>query len=136
MLKKLYKPYDFKEILQFNVPKAKVYFSTFYLGELSKQIFSELKQIVSQYDKQIQLLVIHKAHSMIGGTFGFKDRQPLMNRSNLIYRYTCECCKAFYIGKTEVHLAQRIAEHRGVPARTVKSLSRMPHSTVSRKFDN
>ena len=130
MLKKLYKPYDFKEILQFNVPKAKVYFSTFYLGDLSKQISSELKQIVSQYYPQVQLLVIHKTHSTIGATFGFKDKQPLMNRSNLIYRYTCECCKAFYIGKTEVRLAQRVAEHRGISARTGKSFSIPPKSDI------
>ena len=34
MLSKLYKPYDFKEVLNFNVPKAQVYFSTFYLGDI------------------------------------------------------------------------------------------------------
>ena len=37
MLKKLYKPIDFKETLNYNVPKAKIYFSTYYLGDLSKK---------------------------------------------------------------------------------------------------
>ena len=48
MLTKLYKPYDYKEVLNFDVPKAKVYFSTFYLGDISKQIAIDLKKIVSE----------------------------------------------------------------------------------------
>ena len=84
--------------------KAKVYFSTFYLGEISKQLSNDIKKIVSQSYPQVNLLIIFKTHSTIGGQFTFKDKQPLLNRSNLIYRYTCECCKAFYIGKTERQL--------------------------------
>ena len=44
MLKKLYKPIDFKETLNYNVPKAKIYFSTYYLGDLSKQMANDIKK--------------------------------------------------------------------------------------------
>ena len=60
MLSKLYKPFDYQVILNYNVPRAKVYFSNFYLGDISKQIASDVKKI------------------------GFKDKQPRLNRSNLI----------------------------------------------------
>ena len=130
MLSKLYKPYDFKEVLNYNVPRAKVYFSTFYLGDISKQIAVELKKIVSESFPQVQLLITYKTHSEIGSRFGFKDRQPKLSRSNLIYRYTCECCKAFYIGKTERQLGMRISEHMGVSVRTGKALKAKPHSDI------
>ena len=122
MLSKLYKPYDFQEILNFNVPRAKVYFSNFYLGDISKQIAVDLKKIVSESYPQVQLLLTYKTHSMIGNRFGFKDRQPKLNQSNLIYRYTWERCKAFYIGKTERQLGVRISEHMAVSVRTGKPM--------------
>ena len=130
MLSKLYKPYDFQEILNFNVPRAKVYFSNFYLGDISKQIAVDLKKIVSESYPQVQLLLTYKTHSMIGNRFGFKDRQPKLNQSNLIYRYTCERCKAFYIGKTERQLGVRISEHMAVSVRTGKPMKTRPHSDI------
>ena len=130
MLNKLYKPFDSNEIENYNVPKAEIYFSTFYLGDISEQISKELHEIVSQYYPQVKLLIINKTHSTIGALFGFKDRQPRLNQSNLIYKYTCECCKAFYIGKTERQLALRISEHSGVSARTGKPLKSTPRSDI------
>ena len=129
MLKKLYCS-DIDKKMNFDVPKAKVYFSTFYLGEISKQLSNDIKKIVSQSYPQVNLLIIFKTHSTIGGQFTFKDKQPLLNRSNLIYRYTCQCCKAFYIGKTERQLGVRIAEHTGVSARTGKPFSNRPKSDI------
>ena len=130
MLKKLYKPIDFKETLNYNVPKAKIYFSTYYLGDLSKQMANDIKKIVGQSFPQIQLLIIFKAHSTIGGHFRLKDKQPQMIRSNVIYKYTCQCCKAFYIGKTDRQLGVRICEHMGISPRTGKPLSVRPHSDI------
>ena len=37
---------------------------------------------------------------------------------NLIYKYTCDSCKAFYIGKTQLQFRCRIAKHMGVSPRT------------------
>ena len=79
---------------------------------------------------QVQLLPIFKAYSTIGNNFSFKDKQPRLCRSNLIYKYTCERCKAFYIGKTEQLLAERISEHSGVSARTGKKFQSTPKSDI------
>ena len=53
-----------------------------------------------------------------------------MSKSNLIYKYTCECCKAFYIGKTNRQLAVRISEHSGFSARTGKKFKKEPQSDI------
>ena len=131
MLNKLHKSFDYEEVLNYNVPRAQVYFSTFHLGDISKQIAQDLKKIVSENYPQVQLLITYKTHSAIGSRFGFKDKQPKLNQSNLIYRYTCECCKAFYIGKTERQLGMRISEHMGVSVRTGNTLKVQPHSDIS-----
>ena len=68
-------------------------------------------------------------HSEIGSRFGFKDRQPRLCQSNLIYKYTCESCKAFYIGKTERQFGLRICEHQNISAHTGKELNPSPRQT-------
>ena len=40
--------------------------------------------------------------------------------SYVIYKYTCEFCKEFYIGKTWRQLRCRICEHQGLTIRTGK----------------
>ena len=130
MLAKLHKSTPHEETLDYKVPKAEIYFSTYFLGDLSKSIERELKQLVAQSYPQVQLLFTYKSSSLIGSLFGFKDRQPLMSKSNIIYKYTCECCKAFYIGKTNRQLAVRISEHTGISARTGKTLKKLPNSDI------
>ena len=130
MLDKLHKPYNYVETLNYDVPKAKVYFSCVYLGELSKNIMKDLQTLVSLSYPQVKLLFVFKAHSTIGGHFCFKDKQPQLCKSNLIYKYTCERCKAFYIGKTEQQFAARIQEHTGVSVRTGKKFKSKNRSDV------
>ena len=77
-----------------------------------------------------QLLPVFEAYSTIGNHFSFKDRQPLLCKSNLVYKYTCERCQAFYIGKTKQQLAARISEHSGISARTGKKLAKTPKSDI------
>ena len=69
-------------------------------------------------------------HSEIGSRFGFKDRQPRLCQSNLIYKYTCESCKAFYIGKTERQFGLRICEHQNISARTGKEFKSKSTSDI------
>ena len=59
---KLYKPIDFKETVNYNVPKAKIYFSTYYLGDFSKQMANYIKKIVGQSFPRRNSLIIFKAH--------------------------------------------------------------------------
>ena len=45
--------------------------------------------------------------------FLFKDPTPLDIRSNVIYKFTCKSCQAFYVGKTFRHFKHRVGEHIG-----------------------
>ena len=44
--------------------------------------------------------------------------------------YKCSQCSETYIGETTRHLATRVAEHRGVSARTGKFLCKQPNSNI------
>ena len=70
--------------MNFDVPKAKVYFSTIYLGEISKQLSNVIKKISQSYP-QVNSLIIFKTQGTIRGQFVFKFKQPPLNRSNLIF---------------------------------------------------
>ena len=50
--------------------------------------------------------------------FSFNDKIPLSVRSHVLYRYTCDCCKAIYTGKTRRHYGVRVLEHLGISLAT------------------
>ena len=52
-----------------------------------------------------------------------------MMRSNVIYRYKCDCAQS-YIGSTTVQLFVRSAQHRGISHRTKRPLSRPNISSI------
>ena len=59
----------------------------------------------------------------------FKDRIPDLLKSNVVYKYECAQCDASYVGETTRHLRTRVAEHKGVSARTGKPVNRS-HSNI------
>ena len=76
------------------------------------------------------LRMLYKSYNTIGSRFSFKDKIPEECLSNLVYKYTCESCKAFYIGKTESQFRCRICQHLGISARTGEELSSKVHSEI------
>ena len=118
MIRKLYKPPNSKTELNFDVPKPIVYFTTYYLGNVSKVMTHELKLLVRQFYPQLHLRILFKSSNTIGNRFSHKDKVPELTASNVIYKYTCKSCQAFYIGKTKQQLITRITQHQGVSART------------------
>ena len=123
MLKKLYKPFGHDEILNYDVPKPILYFTTYFLGNVSKTMARDVRATICQFYPQVHLRVLYKSCNTIGSNFLFKDKTPIECTSNLIYKYTCECCQAFYIGKTESQYKCRISQHMGVSARTGNALT-------------
>ena len=59
----------------------------------------------------IKLQIMFKSDCVIGNLFGFKDKLPESCMTNFIYKYTCECCNAFYIGKSYRQFKVRVYEH-------------------------
>ena len=66
----------------------------------------------------------------LGSVFRYKDALPEVCSSCLVYKYTCDGCNAFYIGKTERSFWIRICEHRGISFRTGKQLNVKPFSDI------
>ena len=50
--------------------------------------------------------------------------------SNIVYKFSCGQCTATYYGETTRHLRTRIAEHRGLSARTGQPVTRPLHSSI------
>ena len=118
MLKKLYKPYDHVPVDNYDVPKPIVYFTTYFLGNISNVLAKDIKALLSDSYPQVHLRMLYKSYNTIGSSFSFKDKTPVDCMSNVVYKYTCECCKASYIGKTEVQFRCRICQHLGISPRT------------------
>ena len=130
MLKKLYTPFGEEIPLNFDVPKPILYFSTYYLGKISKTLSTDIRNLLGECYPQIHLRILFKSHNTIGSSFSFKDKIPEECLSNLVYKYTCESCKAFYIGKTDVQFRCRICQHLGISPRTGNELSSKVHSEI------
>ena len=130
MLNKLYEPLGHQTVVKYDVPKPIVYFTTFYLVDISKSLTEELKNIVLKFYPQIHLRILFKNCSTVGNSFSIKDKMPKELVSNIIYKYTCECCKAFYIGKVQKQFRCRISQHIGISVRTGATLSSKPHSEI------
>ena len=130
MLKKLQKQFGQETALNYDVPKPIVYFSTYYLGDISRNLSKDIKMLLRECYPQIHLRMLYKSYNTLGSHFSFKDKIPEEGLSNLVYKYTCNSCKAFYIGKTESQFKCRICQHLGISARTGEELSSKVHSEI------
>ena len=50
-------------------------------------------------------------HFKLRNLFSVKDSVPRELRSCVIYKFTCACCNACYIGETGRHFSTRVREH-------------------------
>ena len=130
MLKKLYKPFGSEIKDNYDVPKPILYFTTYFLGDISKIMARDLRSLMQESYPQIHLRILYKSCNTIGTYFSYKDKIPKECVSNLIYKYTCESCNAFYIGKTQLQLRCRVSQHKGVSARTGKEVQEKVASDI------
>ena len=89
-----------------------------FLGKQSFEIRTKLCKFVPLHFPQCKLQVIFNSNNRLRNFFSFKDKIPLSVRSHVLYRYTCDCCKAIYIGKTRRHYGVRVLEHLGISLAT------------------
>ena len=70
-----------------------------------------LKHLITQYcGDTIDARFIFTS-SKVGQYFSNKDVIPKELQSYVVYKFTCSCCAATYIGETSRHLSTRIKEH-------------------------
>ena len=90
--------------------KKKILICLTFLAALSVQIRNELKSFLHKHTDDKASLYIVDALSKIGENFRFKDKQPLLMKSGIVYKLTCSCGST-YIGQTRRNLLIRIKEH-------------------------
>ena len=116
-----------QNVLEDGVPieDKPVLFSAPFLGSHSDTVSSDLKCVMGKYLPKIKLRIVFKSTLAIGDLFRFKDKLPESCMANFIYKYTCESCNAFYIGKSYRQFRVRVFEHLGKSYRT-DSLLKVP----------
>ena len=105
-------------------------FPTYFLGEVSKEVSKEMKNLIQKYYPQVNLVFIYKSQNTIGSRFRFKDRMPVDCLSCIVYKYTCDSCNAVYIGKTEKTYKCRIYQNLGLSPRTGATLATPVQSDI------
>ena len=91
-----------------------------YLGSYTKHTEKKIKQALKDTLPNVKFNFVYRASTRLRSLFAFKDNIPSYLRSGLIYKYTCDSCKAIYIGETGRHQKTRFSEHIGISARTEK----------------
>ena len=51
--------------------------------------------------------------------------------SDLVYKFTCNCCNATYYGQSEIHFFLRASEHLGMTPLTGKRVKKPKKSAIS-----
>ena len=112
-------------------PKNVIYFKLPYTGSHALQIQTQVSKLCSSAFPKVTLRFIFQSGRRLSGFFPFKDRTPMLMRSRVVYKYTCQCCGALYLGQTRRHLHTRISEHMGVSPLTGKKRATTSFPTSS-----
>ena len=90
--------------------RKKILIRLLFLGALSIQIGNKLKSFLHKHTDDRVSVYIVDALSKIGENFRFKDKQPLLMKSRIVYKLICSC-RSTYIGQARHNLLSRIKEH-------------------------
>ena len=117
------------------VPRQRIYVTLPFYGQLSMTIRSSLRQILSQAYPQIEFVFSYRSVMRLQNFFRVKDCFPRDLASRVVYRYTCNCCDAVYIGKTDRHFGTRRGEHIGFSLRTGRSIKPKIDSAIYQHYE-
>jgi hypothetical protein len=68
--------------------------------------------------------------------FRFKDKLPLELHANIIYKFSCETCKSFYLGSSTKQFKIRYSQHLGTSFRTGRPLATPSYSAPRNHCEN
>ena len=93
------------------ISQGKQYFYKLpYLGLLSTVAQSKISRLVNRYCNDLDIKLVFTTFKL-RNFFSVKDSVPRELRSHVIYKFTCACCNACYIGETGCHFSTRVREH-------------------------
>ena len=81
-----------------------------YLGRFSTVAQSKICRLVNRYCNDLDIKLVFTTFKL-RNLFSVKDSVPRELRSRVIYKFTCACCNACYIGETSRHFSTRVREH-------------------------
>ena len=82
-----------------------------YKDEKSTQfVRRQMQNLTTQL--HLKILTIFKSRKISSIISRPVTKPPVVNSSNVIYKFKCDSCDASYIGFTSRHLFQRVAEHK------------------------
>ena len=87
------------------------YFKLPYIGVYSSTVKQNLHKLLKRYCKvDVDLKLVFSA-CKIKEYFSQKDKVPSCFKSHVVYKFTCACCNACYVGRTHRHHTTRVKEH-------------------------
>ena len=101
-----------------------------YYGHLSFVIRKRLSLLFKKHYPDNSFRFIFTNNFTIKSYFPYKDKIPFGLIPNIVYEYTCSLCKQRYIGETSRNLTLRIAEHKGISARSGINITRPSPSPI------
>ena len=119
------------KLVESTASKKILYATLPFLSKFANQrMHKDIQEIMKKFYPHIDLKLIFRNNFTVGSFFPYKDKVPVSVLSNIVYKYTCAQCPATYYGETSRHLKTRIAEHRGLSARTGKPITRPLFSSI------
>ena len=92
-------------------PLKHYFYKLAYLGRFSTVAQSKMRRLVNHYCHDLDIKLVFTTFRL-RNLFSVKDPVHGELRSRVIYKFTCACCNACYIGETQGrHLSTRVREH-------------------------
>ena len=105
-----------------------------FYGYFSFNLRRNLRHFLSHAYPQVDFRFVFRTIERIGSRFIVKDKLPIELSSNIVYKFSCSCCDATYIGKTNRHFGVRVSEHIGQSVRTGKTIQPQIESAIQQQF--
>ena len=101
-----------------------------YLGEVSLQTRTKLRESVKGLLNSCKFQIVFKSQGKLSNVFRFKDRLPFDLVSGVVCKYTCGICNSTYYGETDRHLKVRSGGDIGVSPLTFKKTKPSKESAI------
>ena len=96
-----------------------------YLGPISLQVRTKIRNVMKNNLNCCKLQVIFKNDRKLSNVFRFYDLV-----SGVVYEYTCGRCNSSYYGETERHLKVSSGEHIGISPLAFKKTKSSKESSI------
>ena len=111
--------------------KCPVYLHLPYIGAISERFERQTIKAVSSCFGSVLVRTIFSSRTVLPSST--KDRLPIHNKSNVVYKFVCHCDQ-WYVGRTTQRLRNRIVQH--VPRKILKNKNIIIEPTKTSKNAN